>query len=379
MTAQRRAVAAMFLLYGIILGTWTSRIPAIKAGLHLDDSRLSYGLLCFAAGAIVGMQVSGWLVDRFGARAVMVPAVLVDAAALVTPSYATRLWLLALALLGFGLTHGVLNVAMNVHAVEVQRALGRPIISSCHAVYSIGGFVGAATGGVFAYEAVGARGTFVSAAVVVAVAAVALLPWLGAQARAPEVASGPPVTGIAFLGVLAFCCLVGEGAAADWSSVYLRNGLGTGAGYATAAYACFAGMMTLGRLAGDRIVLRYGAERVAQAGGALACVGLAGCLAVSQPWAGVAGFGCLGAGLSCIAPQVFAAAGNRNPERAGQAIGRVAGLGFLGFVAGPVVIGAIAQGTGLGWALLVPALLAGFVALSAGALRSVRLCPETTP
>ena len=380
MTAQRRAVAAMFLLYGVILGTWTSRIPAIKASLHLDDARLSYGLLCFAAGAIVGMQVSGWLVDRFGARAVMVPAVLLDSAALVSPSYASRLVLLALALLGFGLAHGVLNVAMNVHAVELQRALGRPIISTCHAVYSIGGFVGAATGGLFAYETFGARATFGTVAVVVAVAALLLVPWLGAHAApAIETAAGPPVSGIAFLGVLAFCCLVGEGAAADWSSVYLRNHLGTGAGYAAGAYACFAVMMTGGRLLGDRIVLRYGARRVAEVGGALACVGLAGCLAVSRPWAGIVGFGCLGAGLSCIAPQVFAAAGNRNPQRAGQAIGRVAGLGFLGFVVGPVVIGAVAQGTGLGWALLVPALLAGFVALSAGALQSVPVCPETTP
>jgi MFS family permease len=360
----------MFLLYGVILGTWTSRIPAIKATLQLDDSRLSYGLLCFAAGAIIGMQGSGWLVDRFGARSVMVPAVLLDAAALVTPAYATRLVLLALALLGFGLAHGVLNVAMNVHAVELQRAMGRPIISSCHAVYSVGGFVGAATGGLFAYGALGARATFATVAVLVVAAALSLVPWLGNHpgVTPAEAVSGPPVTGIAFLGLLGFCCLVGEGAAADWSSVYLRNGLGTSAGYAAAAYACFAVMMTLGRLLGDRIVLRYGARRVAKVGGALACLGLAGCLGVSQPWAGIAGFGCLGAGLSCIAPQVFAAAGNRNPGRAGQAIGRVAGLAFLGFVAGPVVIGGIAQVTGLGWALLVPAVLAGFVAVSADAL-----------
>jgi MFS family permease len=385
-----RWAASVFLLYGIILGTWTSRIPAIKAHLQLSDARLSFGLLSFAGGAIVGMQVAGWLVDRLGARAVLMPAVFLDAAALVAPAYANSLWLLVVALLVFGVLHGTLNVAMNVNAVQVQQALGRPIISSCHAIYSIGGFVGAATGGLFAYEAAGARATFVSVGVVVAVAAVAVtrsMPMAPAGAApagaALREAGGPArVSGVAFLGVLAFCCLVGEGAAADWSAVYLRDSLGTSAGYAASAYACFAVMMTAGRLVGDRLVLRYGAADVARAGGTLAAVGLALCLLVSAPVAGVVGFGCLGAGLSSIAPQVFAAAGNRNPGHAGAAIGRVAGLGFIGFVVGPVVIGAVASLVGLAWALVLPAVLAGFVALSAGALRasaiSVPEYPETT-
>ena len=372
MTARRRSAGALFLLYGVLLGTWTARIPAIKARLDLSDARLSYCLLAFAAGAIVGMQVSGWLVDRVGAPAVLVPAVLLDSVALVAPSYAGGLALLAVALLCFGLVHGVLNVAMNVNAVEVQRALGRPIISTCHAIYSIGGFVGAAVGGLFAYGAVGVRANFTTVAVVVAVLGLCLARWIGASGVPDEAETPPssmaPVSGIAFLGVLAFCCLVGEGAAADWSSVYLRDGLGTSAGYAAAAYACFAVMMTAGRLLGDGLVLRFGPVAVARAGGWLAALGLAGCLLADEPLAGVAGFGALGAGLSCIAPQVFAAAGNRNPDRSGQAIGRVAGLGFLGFVVGPVIIGAMAQVTGIAWALVVPALLAAFVAVSASAL-----------
>lgn len=386
LTHAHRAAATMFLLYGIVLGTWTSRIPAVKARLGLSDSQLSFGLLAFAAGAILGMQLAGPLVDRLGARSVMLPAVLLDAVALVAPAYAANLALLVLALLAFGMVHGVLNVAMNVNAVDVQRALGRPIISSCHAVYSIGGFVGAAIGGLFAYAGLGAGATFLCAGALVVLVAVVVAPstWQAAPlARTEQGRSRTRVTGVLFLGVLAFCCLVGEGAAADWSAVYLRDTLGTTAAYAAAAYACFAVMMTAGRLVGDRLTQRFGAVAIARGGGLLASVGLSLGLLVGQPAAGVIGFGCLGAGLSCIAPQVFAAAGLRNPAHSGTAISRVAGLGFLGFVVGPVVIGAFAQAVGLAWALAVPAVLAGFVALSAGALRQpvgpAPVCPDPTP
>lgn len=367
----RWAAAAIFLLYGVLLGTWTSRIPAVKAHLQLSDSRLSWALLAFAAGAIAGMQAGGRVVDRLGAGRVLLPAVVLDAVALVLPGGAPDLALLVLALFAFGAVHGVLNVAMNVNAVEVQAALGRPIISSCHAVYSIGGFCGAAIGGLFAYAGRGAVATFLGASALVLLLAVLVAPSTrGFEAPRPDrdQVDVTPVTGVLFLGVLAFCCLVGEGAAADWSAVYLRDTLGTTAAFATSAYACFAVMMTAGRLVGDRLAQRFGPVALARAGGLLASAGLASCLLVGRPFAGVLGFGCLGAGLSCVAPQVFAAAGLRNPGRAGAAIGRVAGLGFVGFVVGPVAIGGLAQPAGLAGALVLPALLAAFVAAAAGAL-----------
>src|SRR5690349_16347060 len=169
----RVAVTLLFLLYGVILGTWTARIPAVKHRLGLSDSALSVGWLAFAAGAILGMQVSGRIVDRFGSRTVMFPAVLLDALLLMAPAFAGNLAVLACCLVAFGLVHGTLNVAMNVNAVEVQRAYGRPIISSCHAVYSVGGLLGAGIGGLFAGADLSAAVTFVSVAgAVLAVAAV---------------------------------------------------------------------------------------------------------------------------------------------------------------------------------------------------------------
>ena len=368
----RIAVSLLFLLYGTILGTWTARIPAIKHALGLGDGELSIGLLAFAAGAIAGMQLSGRLVDRYASVRIMIPAVFADGAALILPARAVGLASLAAFLFAFGAVHGTLNVAMNVNAVEVQRAYGRPIISSFHAVYSVGGFLGAAIGGLFAAADIGPATTFLSVAAGVVVvgswAAQRALPAESDRTRERGGASGP-MRGVLFLGVLVFCCLVGEGAAADWSTVYLRDTLGSTAGFAAAAYAAFSIMMMAGRLVGDRLAAALGPVRLVRGCGVLAGTGLAIALLVGHPIAGVLGFGCLGAGLSCIAPQVFSAAGNHNPARAGHAIARVASLGFLGFVVGPVVIGGAAQLFGLAAALAIPAVLALFVALTAPALR----------
>jgi predicted MFS family arabinose efflux permease len=397
----RVAVSLLFLLYGVILGSWTSRIPAVKQGLGVSDGQLSFALLAFAAGAIVGMQAVGRLVDRFGSRRVMLPAALVDGGMLLAPAFAPNLPLLVLALFGFGSVHGTLNVAMNANAVEVQRAWQRPIISSFHAVYSIGGFIGSAVGGLFARAGLGPATTFAS----VTAFAVLGVAWSSRWAYSPstdghagqadpapdslkpgDVGSGDlrPLDAVAsrrrarvpgsvlFLGALAFCCIAGEGAAADWSAVYLHDNLGASAGFAASAYAAFSICMTAGRLVGDRLTAALGPVRLVRGSGVLAAAGLAVALLIGVPVAGVLGFGCLGAGLSVIVPQVFSAAGSRDPARAGEAIARVASLGFLGFIVGPILIGGAAELVGLPAALAIPVVLVLAVAAAASALRGAQ-------
>lgn len=397
----RIAVALLFLLYGVILGSWTSRIPAVKQRLGVSDGQLSLALLAFAAGAIVGMQAVGRLVDRYGSRRVMIPAALVDGAILLGPAFAPNLPLLVLALFGFGAVHGTLNVAMNANAVEVQRAWGRPIISSFHAVYSIGGFIGSALGGLYARAGLGPAVSFATVTGVVVLGVGLSSRWALSQqgsltppdastlvtvpaASQPTTFSPQPAppsalarlrdfltpsSAVLFLGALAFCCLVGEGAAADWSAVYLRDNLHTSAGFAAVAYAAFSIAMTAGRLVGDRLTARFGPVRLVRGCGVLASAGLAAGLLVNAPIAGVIGFACLGAGLSCIVPQVFSTAGTRDPARAGEAIARVASLGFIGFIVGPIVIGGAAEVVGLPTALAIPVVLVMAVALAASALR----------
>ncbi|WP_084963407.1 MFS transporter [Thermoactinospora rubra] len=365
----RTAGCLLFLLAGCAIGTWTARIPAIKHGLALTDGQLSIGLLGIAAGAVGGMQAVGRLVDRFGSTRVMIPAALAQGPALAAPAYAVDLPTLTLALVAFGAVHGMLDVSMNAGAVAVERRWGRPIMSSFHAVFSVGGFLGAATGGLFAAADASARTTFLTVGAAIALLALWAWRWAPPTPPAGERPGGGRVPrGVLFLGVLTFCCLVGEGAAADWSAVYLRDSLAGSPGFAAAGYAAFSITMTAGRLAGDRLAARLGPVRLVRLCGLLAAAGLGTALLIGHPLAGVIGFGCFGAGLSCIVPQVFSAAGGRDPAAAGRALARVASIGYLGFLSGPVLIGGLAEITGLPAALAVPALLAAFVALTATAL-----------
>lgn len=382
----RVATSLLFLLFGTALGTWTSRIPAVKAGLGVDDGGLSIALLAFAVGAILGMVVLGRLVDRFGSTRVMVPTAVLEGLLLIPPAFVPSLPTLVVALLAFGAVHGTLNIAMNANAIEVQRTMGRPIMSSFHAVYSIGGFLGAGIGGLFAQAEFSAGTTFVVTGGLVLVLAVWATLWaLPASVRTPverpEIRADQPRRtfrqryDLLLLGVLAMFALVGEGTAADWSAVYLRDNLHTTAGFAASAFAAFSIMMTAGRLVGDRLVALLGPVLLVRISGIVASVGMTAALLVNQPVAAVIGFGCLGAGMSCIAPQVYSAAGNRDPARAGQALSQVVSMGYAGFLIGPILIGGASTIVGLPQALGIPSLLVLLVAVGAFALRPV---PSTT-
>ncbi|MFG1863078.1 MFS transporter [Microbispora bryophytorum] len=385
----RVAVYGLFLLAGMAIGTWTSRIPAIKADLRLSDGALSLGLLGIAAGAITGMQVVGRLVDRYGSYRTMLPMAVAQGLVLVVPAYMPGLPALALSLFAFGAVNGTLDVAMNANAVVVERASGKSMMSSFHAVFSVGGFAGAAAGGMFAHAGTSPGVTFAAMGAVIMIIALLSARWAMRDVPAREAGrAGSPDAGparrrvgggVLLLGVLAFCCMIGEGAAADWGSVYLRDSLGSSPGFAAAAYAAFSIMMTAGRFAGDRLAAWLGPVTLVRCCGALAGAGLAAGIVAGDPVAGVVGFGLFGAGLSCIIPQVFSAAGHRDPAQSGRALAAVASLGYTGFLAGPVLIGGLAEAVTLPHALLVPAVLALFVAFTAPVMRSRRPEPASEP
>ncbi|MFE2719503.1 MFS transporter [Streptomyces mirabilis] len=277
----RTATCLLFLLFGTALGAWTSRIPSVKSHLDLSDGLLSLALLAFALGAIAGMTALGRLADRYGSTRVMVPMALLEGLLLVPPAYVPDLAALILALFLFGLVHGTLNIAMNANALEVQRAWGRPIMSSFHAVYSIGGFLGSAAGGLFARQGLSAGTTFLSVGAAVILMAVWAAVWalpttpgtVAPREDTPAESAGHGVIRspeLWFLGTLAMCALVGEGTAADWSAVYLHEDLGSSPAFAAAAFATFSITMTVGRLFGDRLTTRFGPVALVRACGVLA-------------------------------------------------------------------------------------------------------------
>ncbi|WP_331279849.1 MFS transporter [Streptosporangium roseum] len=275
----------------------------------------------------------------------------------------------------YGLINASLDVSMNAHGVEVERAYGRPIMSSFHGVFSIGGLIGAGIGGLFAWLGLSAATTLTATGIPLALISLYARRHLLPTRPAAPATTTPARTRtrwsswIVLMGVVAFAGLVGEGAAVDWTAVYLFEDLGAPQSIAALGFAVFSAAMTAGRFAGDHLAQRLGPVRLVRYSGLLAALGLSVALLIGRVPIAIAGFALFGLGLATIVPQVFSAAGNHDPARAGQAIAQVATVGYAGLVAGPAIIGGAAEIIGLPGALAIPALLAAFMAASAGALR----------
>jgi MFS family permease len=369
------AVVAYFVVLGLADGVWLARIPAVKQHLGLSDGLLGVALLAAPGGLVLVAAFADRLIDRFGSAGPTVAGGVASSLLPVALGLAGNLAMLMAALLAFGVAGGLLDVAMNSQAVRVERGYRRPLITSFHACYSFGGLAGALVGGLFAWAGVGPAPTF--AAVGIPLALLALLArrglLRGADARGSTAggASGRPAAAatdapsrtlgvaarIVVLGLLALCCLLSEGAIGGWSAVYLRDNLRTSAGFAAMGYAAFSVTMAAGRLQGDRLAARFGPGWLVSASGLLAAAGLAGGLIIASPVAGLAGFALCGAGLSSTYPQLVSAAGNVETSRAGTGIARVAGVGYLGLLGGPVLIGGCASLAGLRLALGIPVAL----------------------
>ena len=348
-----------------------ARIPAVQNRLGLDDGELGLSLLSLSFGAILAMPSTGWLIQKGGNPLVLRAAATGLCLALPLLPLAPTMPLLMLSLFVFGIAFGLFDVAMNVQAVAIEQRHGLPIMSSFHGVFSVGGLVGAASAGVVA-------GRGVEPFPHLLVVAVVLLGLTGAtgrflldtEARRGEgSAFALPPRSLLGLGVLSFCVLLSEGAVADWSGVYLENVLGSSAAAAASGYAAFSLAMAGMRFAGDALTLRLGPVWMVGGGGLLAGLGLGGALLIGSVPAMIVGFACMGIGLAASFPIALGAAG-RTPELApGAAIGAVTTAGYTGLLTGPVIIGFIADGTGLRTALLLVALLTLLSALLAGTVR----------
>jgi predicted MFS family arabinose efflux permease len=373
------AVSVAFLVNGAAIANWVPRVPAVKAALGTSDGPLGLALLGLGVGAAAALLAAGRVVARFGSRPVTRAAGLALCAALLGPGLAGNLPMLALALALFGAASGLMDVAMNAHGALVERWYGRPIMSSLHGLWSVGGLVGAVTGGLAARAGWTPARHFAVAALCLGVLLVAgtwrLLPASMDKApsgrgpaprrRGSGMAWSPPLL---LLGVVGFSSFFGEGSAHDWSAIYMHDVLGTSPGTAATAFAAFSLSMAIVRFGGDRLSARLGPVRLVRASGLVAAVGFGLGLLAHQPLAGVVGFALLGVGLACVVPVTFSAAGHLGGDLAGVAISRVAAISYLASFAGPPVIGLVADVVGLTVALFIPVALAGVVALCARAV-----------
>lgn len=378
--AARVATFVYFVLNGTLMGMWLVQIPAIEQRVGISNATLGSLLVLLGLGAFLGMQVAGRLADRFGTRLVVPAAGVLCAAALVLPGLARDPWALAGALLLFGFGNGCLDVSMNTHAVHVEKAYGRPVMSAFHATFSVGGVIAALVGARATSAGMSPTATLgVAGAVGIVIALLPARSLLGtAPAASPEPEPEPEpaaqrraVPGrIWILAALALMCMLCEGVANDWSALEAKNILGAPAATASFAYGTYAATMTIGRLLADRVSRRFGPAAVLRYGAAAGAVGLTVVAFSPWIWATLIGWAVFGLGLSGCVPQLFSAAGHTDPAAAGANVSRVAGLGYLGMLAGPALIGWMTRLTGLNHTFLLPALLLVVAAVAAGILRT---------
>ncbi|WP_049629362.1 MFS transporter [Cellvibrio sp. pealriver] len=371
--AQQLSTRFAFLITGLAMSAWAPLIPFVKARLAIGESTLGLLILCFGVGSLLAMPVTGMLVNRYGCRRVITSSLLLMCVSLVCLSISPGVSGMAVNLLIFGMMLGATDVAMNMQAVVVEKASGRAMMSGFHGFYSLGGIFGAVVMsalmwlGLSPFHALLCL-TFVLL-LMLAYCSKDLLPKVNQSNNSER---DPffvlPRGKVLLIGALCFVAFLAEGAVLDWSAVFLNTLRGVDPVYAGLGFACFSIAMTIGRFTGDKIVNHLGGTRVVFWGGICAASGFLLVIFVPFNAAAFIGFTLIGVGASNIVPVLFTAAGNQTSMPMGLAIAAVVSMGYAGLLAGPAVIGFIAELSSLSVSFGLVAL--GLLALAGAAKKA---------
>ena len=360
---SRTAVLTAFFINGALMATWVSRIPAIQTKFSLSEGQLGLLLLGLSVGVLFALSLASGLIARFGSHTVTVAGAIAICLLVPFAALAPHPLVLWLALFLFGGAMSTMDVAMNDQAVLVERRTKRPLMSSFHASFSIGALAGALIGaGMASIPTITPLLHFSIVAATFAIVILLAKPHLiqveqkrqqkAATFRFPNRLLWP-------LGAVAFSCAIAEGAMADWSAVYLAQVIETTASFAALGYAAFSLTMTIGRLLGDWLTTHWSPASLIRAGGLIATMGFLAAILTAEPWVVLIGFAAIGIGLANIIPLAFSAAGNYPDISPSAGIAGVATIGYAGFLAGPPLIGLIAEATSLRIGFILITLLVG--------------------
>jgi predicted MFS family arabinose efflux permease len=386
MREGRRATGAFFGLLGVAISTWAALVPFAKAQLGLDEATLGSILLAFGGGTIVATMAAAPLARRYSSRILLVVAASALCFTLPFLAHAPSAATLAVLLFSFGACVGVIGVAANAQAIAVQAAIGRPVMSSFHAMFSLGGLAGAAANSLLLGLGVSplACAIDISAVLILVIAtqAESLNVDLPEASRTSQVRRGVAPLPVVFVGLMTLALYLSEGSIVDWGAVFFREVRGYSVSTAALGYAAFSITMAAGRLAGDRIVQRVGSVSVVRYGAFLAAMGFFVMVFAPGPWLGLAGCALIGLGASNVVPTLISASARVSDYPAAAAVSTTVAMGTTGLIAGPALIGFVAQSTGLGIALAglaVLLLVVGAAADIVGASPSRRraLAPAT--
>lgn len=372
---NRIAVSTFFFTNGFLFANWTARLPELQKYFGINNGQLGSILFFIALGSMVSMPFAGWLGGRFGSDKIVRVVSLLFCVTIPLVAISQNEWIIRLCFFFLGAASGSMDVTMNGQAVLVERLWGKMIFSSFHAIFSIGMALGAATGAMFSNF----QTPLLSHLIIIAIFGVFLILWASTQLIKDTPVINEKVVSeektdsflalktILPFGIIAFCCMTGEGSMVDWSAIFMNKVVGQSEVISAYAFGTFGVAMTIGRTFGDYFTIKLGKQKIMFIDACLATLGLTIAIIFASTWSVFVGFFMVGLGLSTIVPIVFSSAGNLKNITPSVGISMATSIGYTGFFIGPPTIGFLAEAfglrIGLGFVLFLFVLMAGIISV----------------
>lgn len=375
----RIAVSLSYFCMGISFASWASRIPDLKTTLHLSDGQLGTILFALPVGQLLMMPLSGKLVTRFGSHRTVLFALPAYTITLNIIGLVTSGWQLAVVLFLFGLAGNLSNISINTQGISAEKLYERPIMASFHGGWSLAGFTGALIGMFMINLNVAPNWHFFIILVLVWIIFFTNYRYL--IRVNPGITTGEPKRkffskpdGILLqLGIICFCSMACEGAMFDWSGIYFKDVVKVNPSIVVLGYTSFMIMMASGRFLADSVIARTGRQKLLQVSGLLISAGLFTSVLFPSLIPATMAFMLVGLGVSSIVPTVYSTAGKYGKVPPGIALATVSGVGFLGFLMGPPLIGHIAELAGLRYSFAVIGLFGLGITLMVSRIKAFRI------
>ena len=349
-TKIKFACTVFFFISGFGYAAWASRIPTIKQHLHLSEAELGSILFAMPVGLMATMPLTKYLLGRFPSRSIMIYGALLFNLALCLTGWVAASWQLVILLFAFGSSRNLFNLSLNAQAVSVQGLYETSIITTFHGIWSLAGFAGAAVGYLMGRYNIGTAWHLPFVGVSMILLALSFyrntLHVQPVKTKEEKVFALPDKHLLRF-SLICFVCMACENTMYDWSGIYFQQAVHTSTQTATTGFVVYMVAMTLGRLAGDRLVNRFGIQPILFYSGVLITTGLAVAVAFPYPLTAAIGFVLTGFGVSCVVPLVFSLAGKTKNLSSASALASISTIGYLGFLLVPPTVGYVAQAAGI--------------------------------
>jgi MFS family permease len=371
--SPRIAITLYFFFLGFVFSSWASHIPDIKDKFLLNDAELGSILFMLPLGALCSLPFSGLLIAKVGSRWMSVISLVIYILSLVSISLVPTTLLLSIVLFLFGMFGNFGNISLNAQGISIQHYIQKSILSSLHAMWSVGAFTAAAFTDWMMEENRTMEEHYFLIAIIMTVI---ILPLFFSLVKDPVQANENqkifawPTKALLVLGLICFCGAMSEGTMADWSSLYYRKIINQPHVVSALGYTAFALFMSIGRFVGDPLIERWGHGIILKANGILIAIGMVTALVSTLPVLVLVGFALVGLGVSSIFPVVYILASKEKSMLPSAALAAVSSIGFIGFLVGPPIIGFIAEGVGLRSALMAVVILGVIIVLLANKQKS---------